>query len=84
MVGRMEGFTTAFARSRRPASMARCTGSSGGFAPHRRDPLEEAHREILQPGRHVSSAEAIEETGSGPESHRGTGDRAFELVQAAV
>jgi hypothetical protein len=28
-----------FARSLRPASMARCTASSGGFASYRRDPL---------------------------------------------
>ena len=31
--------TRDFARSRRPASVARCTGSSGGFASYRRDPL---------------------------------------------
>ena len=35
-------FTTAFARSLRPASMARCAGSSGGFASYRRDPLVDA------------------------------------------
>jgi hypothetical protein len=39
------GIHTAFAGSLRPASVARCTGSSGGFASYRRDPLVEAHRE---------------------------------------
>ncbi len=38
-------FTTDFAGSLRPASMARCTGSSGGFASHRRDPLLGTYRE---------------------------------------
>ena len=39
MVGRTEAFSRDFARSVRPASMARCTGPSGGFASYRRDPL---------------------------------------------
>ena len=47
MANRMsaEAFTTDVARSLRAASIARCAGSSGGFASYRRDPLGEAHRE---------------------------------------
>jgi hypothetical protein len=37
--GRTKAFSRDIARSLRPASMARCTGSSGGFASYRRDPL---------------------------------------------
>ena len=54
MVGRTEAFKTDFARSLRPASMARCTGSSGGFASYRRDPLLGTYREggavLCRPG----------------------------------
>jgi hypothetical protein len=45
MVGRADAFKTDFARSLRPASMARCTGSSGGFASYLRDPLLGTYRE---------------------------------------
>ena len=45
MLGRMEPFSKDFARSLRPASMARCTGSSGGFASYRRDPLLGTYRD---------------------------------------
>jgi hypothetical protein len=45
MVCGTEALSSDFARSLRPASMARCAGSSGGFASYRRDPLVEAHRE---------------------------------------
>jgi len=44
-IGRMEAFSTDVARSLRPASMARCTGPSGGFASYRRDPLLGTYRE---------------------------------------
>jgi hypothetical protein len=37
-------FSTDFTRSLRPASMARCTGSSGGFASYRREPLVGTYR----------------------------------------
>ena len=47
-----------FARSLRPASMARCTGSSGGFASYRRDPLAGTYREGGA-GDHVRTVECL-------------------------
>ena len=58
MVGRMEAFSTDFARSLRPASLARCTGSSGGFASYRRDPLLGTYREGGA-GEHVRAVECV-------------------------
>lgn len=43
-------FSNDFASSLRPASMARCTGSSGGFASYRRDPLVDTHSEPVEAG----------------------------------
>lgn len=57
-IGRMEAFSTDVARSLRPASMARCTGSSGGFASYRRDPLLGTYREGGA-GDHVRAVECV-------------------------
>ena len=56
--GRTEAFSTDFARSLRPASMARCTGSSDGFASYRRDPLVGTDREGGA-GDHVRAVECV-------------------------
>jgi hypothetical protein len=53
-----EAFSTDFAGSLRPASMARCTGSSGGFASYRRDPLLGTYREGGA-GDHVRAVECV-------------------------
>ena len=70
MVGRTEAFKTDFARSLRPASMARCTGSSGGFASYRRDPLLGTYREVGA-GVHVRAVECVQ----GLDPNLGTGPR---------
>jgi hypothetical protein len=55
-----KGSRGTLARSLRPASMARCTGSSGGFASYRRDPLL-GSTERAGVGNHVRAVECVPE-----------------------